>query len=189
MGYLKYVKEAWQSNKEEFSELRKGKKIEWRREPATVRLKNPTRLDKARSGGYKAKKGFVVVRQRVVRGGRQHPDIKGGRKTANSGQRKYVSKNYQQIAEEKVNRKYPNCEVLNSYMLDSDGRYFWFEVILLDRTNPNVFLNRNTSWARDTKGRAFRGLTSSARKARGLRRKGIGSEKTRPSLKANKGLH
>ncbi len=189
MGYLKYLREAWQKNKEEISELRSARKIEWRKESATVRIARPTRLDRARAAGYKAKQGFLTIRQRVSRGGRQHPDIKGGRKTANSGQRKYVAKNYQQVAEEKVAKKYPNCEVLNSYFLDSDGKNYWFEVLLIDRTNPSVYLNRNTSWALDTKGKAFRGLTSAARKSRGLRRKGTGSEKTRPSLNAKKGLH
>ncbi len=38
------------------------------------------------------------------------------------------------------------------------------------------------------KGRAFRGLTSAGRKSRGLRRKGKGAEKVRPSLRANKRL-
>jgi len=189
MGYLKYVKDAWQNNDKEFAEIRQARKIVWRKEEATVRIERPSRLDRARAAGYKAKQGFIVVRQRVSRGGRQHADIKGGRKTANSGQRKYVSKNYQQIAEEKVNRKFPNCEILNSYLLDSDGKYYWYEVIALDRTNPSVYLNRNTSWALDTRGKAYRGLTSSARKARGLKRKGVGAEKIRPSLNANKGRH
>jgi large subunit ribosomal protein L15e len=126
------------------------------------------------------------VRQRVSRGGRQRPDIKRGRKTSNSGQRKYVSKNYQQIAEEKVASRYPNCEVLNSYFVTQNGTHAWFEVILVERDNPRVYLNKDTAWVHDSKNRAFRGLTSAARRARGLNRKGIGSEKTRPSKKANR---
>ena len=34
----------------------------------TMRIEHPTRLDKARKLGYKAKQGFVVARTRVRRG-------------------------------------------------------------------------------------------------------------------------
>jgi len=187
MGYIKYVKEAWKKQDKEFSELMRYRKIEWRKQPVTVRIARPTRIDRARALGYKAKKGFIVVRQMVKRGGRQRPDIKGGRKSSTSSQRKYVQKNYKQVAEERANIKYPNCEVLNSYFIAKDGKSVWYEIILIDRDSPTVYLNKGTAWARDTRGKVFRGLTSSARKSRGLHKKGIGSEKTRPSIKANKG--
>ena len=35
------------------------------------------RIDRARSLGYKPKQGVIIVRQRVIRGGRMRPDIKG----------------------------------------------------------------------------------------------------------------
>ncbi|MBD3211081.1 MAG: 50S ribosomal protein L15e, partial [Candidatus Lokiarchaeota archaeon] len=35
--------------------------------------------------------------------------------------------------------------------------------------------------------RVYRGKTSAGKKARGLHKKGWGSEKTRPSIRANKG--
>ncbi len=187
MGYVKYVKEAWKKQDTEFSDLMRERKIEWRKQPVTVRILRPTRIDRARALGYKAKKGFLIVRQRVKRGGRQRPDIKGGRKSSASSQRKNVSKNYKQIAEERTNVKYPNCEVLNSYFVAKDGKSVWYEVILVDRDSPTVYLNKGTEWARDTKGKVFRGMTSAGKKSRGLRKKGIGSEKTRPSKKANKG--
>ena len=38
------------------------------------------------------------------------------------------------------------------------------------------------------KGRVFRGLTSAGKKSRGMRGKGKGREKVRPSLGANKNL-
>ncbi len=185
MGYLKYFKQLWNSDNKEVTELVKQRHIEWRREPATLRIHRPTRLDRARSLGYKAKKGFLIIRQRIIRGGRQRPDIKGGRRTAHSSQRKNVAKNYQAICEERVAKKYVNCEVLNSYYIGQDGKYIWHEVILLERDNPSVYLNKETAWALDTKNKAFRGLTSSGKKSRGLRKKGMGSEKTRPSKRAN----
>lgn len=186
MGYIKYVRDLWKQRSDEFSKLMKERLIEYRKQPATLRVEKPTRIDRARAVGYKAKEGFLVVRQRVMRGGRRRPDIKGGRKTSNSGQRKYVRKNYQLIAEEKANSKYVNCEVLGSYHLGSDGRFSWYEVVFADRESPSAYLTKNTAWVHDTQGKVYRGLTSAARKSRGLRKKGIGSEKTRPSKKANR---
>lgn len=179
MGYLKYVKKAWNEDSKEVQELMKERKIQWRNQPATTRIARPTRLDRARSLGYKPKKGIVVVRQRMIRGGRQRPDIKGGRRPTTSGQRKVVSKNYQALCEERASKKYPNCEVLNSYFIAKDGRYVWYEIILIDRDRPEVFMDKTKAWAFDTRGRAERGLTSAGRKGRGLRKKGMGSEKTR----------
>lgn len=185
MGYLKYLKKNWNSDKDSKS-LMKERLTSWRREPATSRIHRPTRIDRARSLGYKAKQGFLVIRQRVIRGGRQRPDIKGGRRSAHSGQRKNVAKNYQAICEERVARKYVNCEVLNSYYVAKDGKYVWYEVLLVERDNPSVYLNKETAWARDTKNKVFRGVTSASKKSRGLRKKGFGTEKTRPSKRSNK---
>ena len=84
MGYLKYVREAWK--KELAPELTKERLIKWRREPATIRVEHPTRPDRAHSLGYKAKQGFIVVRQRVMRGGRMRPKIHGGRRPKASRQ-------------------------------------------------------------------------------------------------------
>ncbi len=189
MGYLKYFKETWKKQGKEFSDAMAEKLIKWRKEPSMVKVERPTRIDRARSLGYKAKPGFVVVRHKMTRGGKQRPSIKGGRRTKTSRQWLVLEKNYQQLSEERVNKKHPNCEVLGSYFIADDGKSIWHEVILIDRDNPNVYMNKNTSWARDTKGKAHRGLTSAARKSRGLRKKGMGSEKTRPSLKTNKGRH
>lgn len=186
MGYLKYVKQVWNKGSDEFSELMKKRKIEWRKEPSTVRILRPTRIDRARSLGWKPKKGFIIVRQRVLRGGRRRPNNLAGRKTANMGMKKIVSKSYQGICEERASSKYPNCEVLNSYFAAKDGKNIWYEVILVDRDSPDVYMNKQTAWARDTRGKANRGLTSAGKKSRGLHKKGQGSEKTRPSKKAKR---
>jgi large subunit ribosomal protein L15e len=45
--------------------------MQWRREPTTTRIDRPTRIDRARSLGYRAKQGFVVVRTKVRRGSRR----------------------------------------------------------------------------------------------------------------------
>jgi len=158
----------------------------WRREPAVVRIERPTRLDRARALGYKAKQGVIVVRVRVRRGGRRASRPNKGRKVGNlMVSRKTPKKNLQWIAEERANRKYPNMEVLNSYWVGEDGRYKWFEVILIDRSHPAILSDPQLSQIAKQRGRVFRGLTSAGRKARGLRRKGKGAEKIRPSLRAN----
>jgi large subunit ribosomal protein L15e len=46
---------------------------EYRQLPGIVRLRHPSRPDKARRLGYKAKQGYVVYRVRVRRGGRKRP--------------------------------------------------------------------------------------------------------------------
>ena len=101
--------------------------------------------------------------------------------------RKVVGKNYQWIAEERANRKFPNLEVLNSYYVGEDGKYYWYEVILVDPQAPEIKADKELNWICSGKhrGRVFRGLTSAAKKSRGLRKKGKGAEKIRPSLRAH----
>ncbi|RME53701.1 50S ribosomal protein L15e [Candidatus Woesearchaeota archaeon] len=179
MGLYQYLREAWKRPKEAIRSQYRERLIAWRREPVTVRITRPTRLDRARSLGYRAKQGIIVVRQRVGRGGRQRPTIRKGRRSAHFGRRKTLQKNYQAIAEERANKKFPNCEVLGSYWVADDGKNYWYEIILVDRSHPVVKKDKQLSGIAQQRGRAFRGLTSAGRKARGLRKKGTGSEKTR----------
>ncbi|KAL6752477.1 ribosomal L15-domain-containing protein, partial [Haematococcus lacustris] len=51
---------------------------EYRQLPGVVRLHGPSRPDKARRMGYKAKQGYVMYRARVRRGGRKRPVHKVG---------------------------------------------------------------------------------------------------------------
>ena len=50
---------------------------EYRNLPVVHRVNKPSRPDKARRLGYKAKDGYVVYRVRVRRGGRKRPVAKG----------------------------------------------------------------------------------------------------------------
>src|SRR3989344_2736328 len=187
MGMYQHIRESWKNPQADLRNLWKSRIIEWRREVSTVRIERPTRLDRARSLGYRAKQGFVLVRQCVPRGGRQRAIIRKGRRSKHFGRRKNVDKNYQQVAEERAVKKYPNCEVLNSYYVAEDGTHSWYEVILVDKAHPQILADKNLNWIampQHTR-RAFRGLTSSARKSRGLRNKGKGAEKARPSRTAN----
>ena len=185
MGIYQQIRKIWNSKPDEFRQLNRERLIRWRREGSTVRVQRPTRLDRARALGYRAKSGVVVVRQRVIRGGRRREDIKGGRRSKANRRLKILDKNYQSVAETRAARKYPNMEVVNSYYLAKDGMRYWYEVILADPENPEVKGDRNLSLTVKNRRKAQRGLTSSGRKSRGLRRKGKGSEKLRPSRSAS----
>jgi large subunit ribosomal protein L15e len=187
MGMYKYIRELWKQPRENLGELWQKRILEWKKESATIRIEKPTRIDRAKSLGYKAKQGFVMVRQRVERGGRQREAIRKGRKPKKFSRRKDVNKSYQWVAEERAAKKYPNCEVLNSYYVGEDGTHFWYEIILLDRNHPQVMADPQLNWVctGNNKGRACRGLTSAGRKSRGLRHKGKGAERLRPSKTAN----
>ena len=95
------------------------------------------------------------------------------------------AKSTSRMAEERVAKHYPNMEVLNSYKVGADGKHIYYEVIIVDRSNPAIIKDRGTSWVCDEKGRAFRGKTSAGKKGRGLSNKGKGAEKLRPSIRAH----
>lgn len=78
-------------------------------------------------------------------------------------------------------------EVLNSYWVGEDGKHKWFEIILVDPSHPVIASDPNLNWItkKTHTGRAERGLTSVGKKGRGLKTKGVGSEKIRPSIRAN----
>ena len=157
--------------------------ISFRKEKhAVVRIEKPTNIPRARSLGYKAKKGFVVARVRARKGsGLQRRPVKA-RKPKRMGVRKLTRKiSIQAMAEQKAGRKFPNLEVLNSYWIGEDGKSKYFEVIMLDPNAPEIKSDKDLNWVSSGKhkGRAFRGKTSEGKKHRGLRYKGKGTEKTR----------
>ncbi|MHC1591430.1 MAG: 50S ribosomal protein L15e [Candidatus Helarchaeales archaeon] len=187
----KYIGDAWNNPEKSYvKRLQWHRMMIWRRQPTAVRIERPTRLDRARALGYKAKQGYIIVRTRIRKGKRRKPYPKMGRKPKKMGHVKFTpKKSLQWIAEERVARKYPNMEVLNSYWVWSDGSHEYFEVILVDRSHPAILSDPKIKWIANpaNRGRVFRGLTSAGKKSRGLRHKGIGAEKIRPSIQANKG--
>ena len=184
MGYLKYLKQLWKKPDVNAKEIKKQRLVAYRREPVTLRILKPTRPDRARALGYKAKQGFIIVRQKVGRGGHSRPHDQRGRRPKHNRRNLVLGKSYQQICEERANRKFTNCEVLNSYYVDKDGQSIWYEVILIDRKHPQILANDTLKNLVKKKGRTYRGLTSAGRKARILDLKGKGTEKLRPSKSA-----
>jgi len=167
-------------------ELLRDRMIEWRKSNTLVKVDKPLRLDRARALGYKAKKGFVIIRARISRGGRKRSRVGvKGRKTRKMTIRKTLKMNYKWVAESRASRKFKNLEVLNSYQIGKDGKHYFFEIIMVDPLKPEIKSDRTIGWiSRGTnKKRAERGLTSAARKSRGLRNR-TPKVKVRPSLRA-----
>ncbi len=183
-GMYAYIKEAW---KKPDAETLRNRMVGWRNSPVFVKVDKPLRLDRARELGYKDKKGFVVVRVRVKRGGHKRPRPEAGRRSKRLHIRKNLKMNYKWIAEQRAARKFTNLEVLNSYQIGKDGINYFYEVILLDPSKSEIKNNKDTAWVAKSgnKSRAFRGLTSAAKKSRGLRNKHPTS-KVRPSVRAGK---
>lgn len=178
----------WKDDKNEaFDAVQRARLLAWRREPVIVRVEKPTRLDRARAVGYRAKQGYVVARTRVRRGSLRKSRFQRKRKHSKMGVRKItMKKSIQRIAEERVARRYPNLEVLNSYWVAEDGKHKFFEVVLVDPSHPVIQADPKINWicGPAQRNRVMRGLTSAGKKSRGLRWKGKGSEHTRPSARA-----
>ena len=178
MNAYQYIKES----------IRKGikeKLVAWRKDKTIVRIDKPTDIGRARNLGYKDKRGFVVVRVRVKRGGHKKPRPNKGRRSKRLHTRKNLKMSYKWIAEQRVERKYKNLTVLNSYLIGKDGQYYFYEVICVDPSRPEIKNDKTTNWVTkgENKKRALRGLTSAGKKSRGLRNKNP-TNKSRPSVRA-----
>jgi len=187
MSAYKRMNQVWIKEQQERSEIVRSRLIIWRKQGTIVRLERPTRLGRARSLGYKAKQGYVIVRIKTGRGPREKPRPKKGRKPSKLGVAKFTpQKSRRWISEERVGRKFPNLRVLNSYWVGTDHKWLWHEVILVDPNHPVIYNDPRINWICDPthKGRENRGLTSAGKRSRGLRKKGTGAEKIRPSLGA-----
>ncbi|RRT64837.1 hypothetical protein B296_00034750, partial [Ensete ventricosum] len=120
---------------------------EYRQLPSIVRVTRPTRPDKARRLGYKAKQvdrrrffrhiafycyvadnvlflnmqGYVIYRVRVRRGGRKRPVPKGivyGKPKHQGITQLKFQRNKRSVAEERAGRKLGGLRVLNSYWVN-----------------------------------------------------------------------
>lgn len=169
---MKSARQIWKSPKKNLGRLWSERLIEWRQDDVVKRVDRPTRPERARSLGYKAKQGFVVARVRVLKGKRKRPKFAGGRVPKKRGRFFPAGKSNQILGEERAARKFRNLEILNSYYVGEDGQYAWFEVIMADPSSASVAKDRERGWLaqKQHRGRVFRALTSSGRKMRGLRK-------------------
>lgn len=183
-GLYHYLRQAWK--KPDKTTLRE-RMIAWRKSGVFTKVEKPLRLDRARALGYKSKKGFIVIRIRIKRGGHKRPRPNKGRRSKRLHTRKNLKMSYKWIAEQRVERKYKNLVVLNSYMIGKDGINYFYEVICVDPQRPEIKKDKTINWIGKgaNKQRAMRGLTSAGKKSRGLRNKNPTS-KVRPSVRAGK---
>ena len=113
--------------------------VGWRKQNAIIRIDRPSRLQRARRLGYKAKQGIVVVRMRVGTGGMRKQRPRGGRRPKHLGvTRIKADDNMKTVAERRVLERYPNMKLLGSYFVYKDGMHYWFETILADPQHPRI---------------------------------------------------
>jgi len=168
----KRIRKLWKKPRINLKEATRSRLIAWRKQHTVERVEKPTRLDRARALGYKAKQGYAIARVKIGKGGRRREADRRGRKPSKAGLTHFThGKSLQWIAEEKAQRRFPNMEVLNSYMVGEDGQYEFYEIILADPNHGNVRNDPNMKWLCNpaSRRRVQRGLTSSGKKARGLK--------------------
>ena len=162
--------------------------------PVVHRATRPSRPDKARRLGYKAKQGYVIYRVRVRRGGRKRPNPKGivyGKPKHQGINHLKWRRTLRSKAEERVGQRCGNLRVLNSYWINQVGRvpsralprlrpltaayvqdstYKYYEVILVDPSHPTIRRDPRINWITKPvmKKRELRGLTAAGRHGRGL---------------------
>jgi len=113
--------------------------IQWRKQNAVTRIDKPSRIQRARRLGYKAKQGIIVIRMRVGTGGMRRKRPRGGRRPKHLGvTRIKADVSMKQVAENRVLERYPNMKLFGSYFVYKDGMHYWFEVILADPSHPSV---------------------------------------------------
>ncbi|CAH1762920.1 5869_t:CDS:2 [Entrophospora sp. SA101] len=153
MGAYKYLEELYKKKQSDVLRfLLRVRCWEYRQLNVVHRASRPSRPDKARRLGYKAKQGYVIYRIRVRRGGRKRPVPKGATfgKPVNQGinQLKY-QRSLKATAEERVGRR---C------------------MILVDPNHKVIRRDPRINWIASAKHkhRESRGLTSIGKKNRGI---------------------
>ena len=190
MGAFMYLNELWKKKSSDV--LRFTQRIrawEYRHQHAIVRVQHPTRPEKARALGYKAKQGYAIFRIRLRRGGRRvnaHRGITYGKPSTAGILGLKLNKNYRAVAEQRLGRKFGNVRVLNSYWVNNDATYTWYEIVTVDPMHKVIRNDAKINWIVNSvhKHREARGLTSAGRKHRGMRNKGHKANKIRPSVRA-----
>jgi large subunit ribosomal protein L15e len=139
MTLYRQVSESWQKIFSEKAGDIRSRAVELRKQPAMLRIERPSRIDRARAIGYKAKEGVVVVRVRVSRGGMRKPRPTSGRRPKHMGVLKIKSAvSSQQVAERRASERFGNMKVLGSYLVWKDGIHAWYECVLVDPFHPSV---------------------------------------------------
>src|SRR4051812_17412939 len=173
MGAYKYLEELWRKKQSDVLRfLLRIRCWEYRQLAAVHRASRPTRPDKARRLGYKAKQGYVIYRVRVRRGGRKRPNPKGivyGKPATQGINQLKWERSLRSKAEERAGRRCANLRVLNSYWVNQDASYKYYEIIMVDPMHNAIRNDPRINWLcrPEHKHRELRGLTGTGKKSRG----------------------
>ncbi|KAG6813271.1 60S ribosomal protein L15 [Tricholoma furcatifolium] len=174
MGAYKYIGELYKKKQSDVLRfLLRVRCWEYRQLNVIHRASRPSRPDKARRLGYKAKQGYVIYRVRVRRGNRKKHAHKGatyGKPVRHGVNQLKFQRSLRSTAEERVGRRCGNLRVLNSYWVNQDGVYKYYEVILVDPSHKAIRRDPRINWIANPvhKRREARGLTSIGKQNRGL---------------------
>ncbi len=131
MSLYGYIRKSFQQTFKKRSPLLRARLVKWRKTPPVVRVEKPLNPLRARSLGYKAKRGYVVVRVRVAKGKRRRrrPDL--GRKPGKNRKTQPPGLSLRRLAEQRAAKRYP-LVLVNSYYVGEDGQFKYYEVIFRD---------------------------------------------------------
>eukprot|EP00731_Ephydatia_muelleri_P025096 Em0017g179a len=152
MGVYKYLEELWRKKQSDLLRfLLRVRCWQYRQLTSVHRASRPTRPDKARRLGYKAKQGYVIYRNVGI------------------NQLKF-QRSLRSVAEERAGRYCGALRVLSSYWVGQDSIYKYFEVIMIDPQHKAIRRDPRINWLVKPvhKHRELRGLTSAGRQNRGL---------------------
>ncbi|EAT35069.1 AAEL012736-PE [Aedes aegypti] len=142
MGAYRYVQELYRKKQSDVMRyLLRVRVWQYRQLTKFHRAPRPSRPDKARRLGYKAKQGFSIFRIRVRRGGRKRPVAKGctyGKPKSHGVNELKPYRCLQSVAEERVGRRVGGLRVLNSYWVAQDAAYKYYEVIMVDTAHNAI---------------------------------------------------
>merc|ERR1712170_320603 len=174
MGAYKYMQELARKKQSDVMRfLLRVRCWQYRQLASIHRASRPTRPDKARRMGYRAKQGYSIYRVRVRRGGRKRPVPKGatyGKPTNQGVNSLKFQRSLQSVAEERAGRKCKALRVLNSYWVAEDSTYKYYEIVMVDPFHKAIRRDAKINWICNPvmKHREMRGLTSAGKKSRGL---------------------
>jgi len=199
MGAYKFLEELYKKKQSDVLRfILRVRCWQYRQLSAIHRAPRPSRPDKARRLGYKAKQGYVIYRVRVKRGGRKRPVVKGqtyGKPKTHGVNALKNQRSHRSIAEERAGRKLGSLRVVNSYWVAQDSTYKFYEVILVDPHHKAIRRDPRINWIANPvhKHREIRGLTAAGRKNRGtgkghLHNKTKGGSR-RATWKRNNAIH
>merc|ERR1712045_26128 len=150
MGAYKYMQELYRKKQCDVMRFLQRVRCWQYRQLSTIhRASRPTRPDKARRLGYRAKQGYVIYRIRIRRGGRKRPVPKGATygKPTNQGVNSLKNqRSHQAIAEERVGRRCKALRVLSSYWVGQDSTYKYYEVVMIDPMHKAIRRDPKINW-------------------------------------------